>query len=90
MRIAFTVHGRVQGVGFRSFVQETGAGLGLAGFVRNEWDGTVTGEAEGEPALLDSLHQALERGNGFSRVARVDWAPAFEGTDLPFPFRIRS
>lgn len=90
MRMAFAVHGRVQGVGFRYFVQETAEGLGLAGFVRNEWDGTVTGVAEGEALLMDALHAALERGNTFSRVSRVDWSPLSEGKSLPFPFEIRS
>lgn len=90
MRMAFAVHGRVQGVGFRYFVQETAEALGLAGFVRNEWDGTVTGIAEGEGLMLEALRTALEAGNTFSRVSRVDWSPLSEGKSLPFPFEIRS
>lgn len=88
MRIAFTVLGRVQGVGFRYFVREAGESLGLSGFVRNDWDGTVTGCAEGEPALLEALRRELERGNTLSRVSRVDWSPLSEGKSLPFPFEI--
>lgn len=90
MRVAFTVHGRVQGVGFRYFVQETAEALNLAGYVRNEWDGTVVGLAEGEALVLEALRAALERGNTFSRVSRVDWSPLSEGKSLPFPFEIRS
>ena len=89
MRVTFTVHGRVQGVGFRYFVQENAESLGLSGFVRNEWNGTVTGVAEGEAAPLQALRQALERGNSYSRVSRLDWSPLFEGESLPFPFEIR-
>jgi len=89
VRVAFTVHGRVQGVGFRYFVLETAEALGLSGFVRNEWNGTVTGVTEGEAAPLEALRQALERGNSYSRVSRLDWSPLFEGESLPFPFEIR-
>lgn len=89
MKVAFTVHGRVQGVGFRYFVLEASESLGLSGFVRNEWDGTVTGMAEGEASLLEALRGSLERGNGFSRVTKLDWHPLSEGQSLPFPFEIR-
>jgi len=90
VRVAFSVHGRVQGVGFRYFVLETAESLGLSGFVRNEWDGTVTGVAEGEARMLEALRCALEHGNTYSRVSRLDWSPLSEGESLPFPFAIRS
>ena len=89
MKVAFTVHGRVQGVGFRYFVLERAESLGLSGFVRNDWDGTVTGMAEGEALVLEDLRRVLERGNTLSRVSRLDWTPLSEGESLPFPFEIR-
>lgn len=49
------VQGRVQGVFFRVSTQREAARLGLTGFVRNEPDGTVYIEAEGEPDKLDRL-----------------------------------
>ena len=55
MRMAFKIHGRVQGVGYRYFVCERAQCLGLAGWVCNEYDGTVTGEVAGEPLLLEEL-----------------------------------
>jgi acylphosphatase len=62
----FTVHGKVQGrsggfnisnvgVFFRKHTQSKATSLGLVGFVRNARDGTVVGEAQGEPAKLDTL-----------------------------------
>ena len=43
----------MQGVGFRAFVWERARRLGLGGFVRNEWDGTVQVVAEGPRDRLD-------------------------------------
>ncbi|KAK4937127.1 hypothetical protein LTR10_022179 [Elasticomyces elasticus] len=40
-RIAFTVHGRVQGVGFRDFTQRKASSYGLTGFVKNTSDDKV-------------------------------------------------
>jgi acylphosphatase len=89
MRMAFSVHGRVQGVGFRYYVREQAWDLGIAGFVRNEFDGTVTGEAAGDPAPMESFRRLLERGPSMSYVTRLDWTPLDEGQSLPLPFEVR-
>jgi acylphosphatase len=68
----FVVSGRVQGVGFRAFVVEAARELGLAGWVRNLADGRVEALAEGEPAALDGLADALARGPLLARVDRVE------------------
>lgn len=47
--------GRVQGVGFRYRAQYAAQALELTGWVCNEWDGTVTLEAQGTPQALDRL-----------------------------------
>jgi acylphosphatase len=88
MRMAFCVRGRVQGVGFRYYVQEQAWSLGLAGWVRNEYDGTVTGEAGGEPLPLEEFRRLLERGPSMSYVTRLDWSPLDEGQSLPLPFEV--
>ena len=56
-----SVRGLVQGVSFRFFTQREAARLGVAGWVRNEVDGSVTVHAEGEDARLRSVRRDGER-----------------------------
>jgi acylphosphatase len=65
----YTVRGRVQGVGFRWFVEAEAHKLGVAGWVRNQSDGAVELLARGTPEQLDRLHAKLWQG---PRAARVD------------------
>lgn len=71
-RIRFAVTGRVQGVGYRRFAEASALAHGLAGFVRNEADGSVTGEAEGEEAAIARFLTDLEKGPPFARVDAVE------------------
>jgi acylphosphatase len=59
----------MQGVGFRWFVEREAAMLGLAGWVRNNDDGTVEVLASGSDEQLESLRAKLKQG---PRAARVD------------------
>jgi acylphosphatase len=68
-RLRATVHGLVQGVGFRYAVLSEARRLGLKGFVQNRPDGSVHVEAEGSPDRLDQLEAFLRSG---PRPARVD------------------
>ena len=65
----YIVRGRVQGVGFRWFVDHEARQLGLAGWVRNNFDGTVEALAIGTEQQLAALKARLEKG---PRAARVD------------------
>ena len=67
----YLVKGRVQGVGFRWFVQREAAELGLRGWVRNTDDGHVEIIAAGEPAILAELKAELHKGSRGSRVDAV-------------------
>jgi acylphosphatase len=67
----YMVRGRVQGVGFRWFVQREAAELGLRGWVRNTVDGQVELVAAGEAEQLNELKVALKRGSRGSRVDAV-------------------
>jgi acylphosphatase len=78
VRLHAIVEGRVQGVGFRAFVQDQGVAIGLSGWVRNRWDGTVEVLAEGSRPQVDKLLNALYRGPRSAYVSgvRVDWLAA--------------
>jgi len=65
----FIVRGRVQGVGFRWFVEREAHMLGVAGWVRNNHDGSVEVLAQGSRDQLAGLHSRLREG---PRAARVD------------------
>jgi acylphosphatase len=67
----YLVKGRVQGVGFRWFVQREAAELGLRGWVRNTDDGHVEIVAAGEPDVLAELTAELRKGSRGSRVDAV-------------------
>jgi acylphosphatase len=78
IRLHVLVEGRVQGVGFRAFVESRAASLPVTGWVRNRWDGTVEVVAEGERSVLEKLLVAVSRGPGAGYVSRVvpDWGAA--------------
>jgi acylphosphatase len=84
---AFIVSGRVQGVGFRWWVREQAAALGLAGSVRNLPEGTVAVEAVGPPDLLDRFEALLWQGPPAARVDQVRAHPS-NGPDPGAGFRI--
>ena len=71
MVLHFLVKGRVQGVGFRWFVQREAAELGLNGWVKNTDQGDVEIVAAGDEALLAELKVALRKGSRGSRVDAV-------------------
>ena len=81
--------GTVQGVGFRYYARAAALHLGLTGWVANNWDGSVTLEAQGTRAALDELVPTIERANRWARIEGV------EVTDLPakdreYGFAVRS
>ena len=87
-RLHAVVYGRVQGVGFRYFTQERAVFLGLTGWVRNRWNGTVELVAEGPGADLETFLKAIQRGPraGTTQNVNVDW---LENTGEFSAFRIR-
>jgi acylphosphatase len=68
----YLIRGRVQGVGFRDFVQRQAAELGVTGYVRNLDDGRVEAVAVGTPAQLAELAGYLHRGPRWSDVRGVE------------------
>ena len=67
----FVVRGRVQGVGFRWFVEREAHTLGIAGWVRNNSDSTVEILAMGSREQLSGLRSRLQQGPRASRVDDV-------------------
>src|SRR6202051_5327822 len=72
----FIVRGRVQGVGFRWFVEREAHLLGIAGWVRNNPDGSVEILAQGTRDQLSGLHGRLREGPRAARVDAVEVAEA--------------
>lgn len=65
----YAIEGEVQGVNFRAMVAQKAHELGVAGFVRNEKDGSVTLVAQGE--RKEDLLAWIKKGPGFSRVEEM-------------------
>lgn len=80
----YFVEGRVQGVGYRFFVERVAGDLGLAGYVRNLADGRVEVYAVGPPEKLSELAGYLWRGPRLSDVRRVEEreAPVLDYSDF--------
>lgn len=70
-RAHVTVRGRVQGVGFRYATAGRARSLDVAGWVRNNADGTVEAVFEGEPERVDTLVAWCRRGPAGARVDDV-------------------
>ncbi len=64
--------GRVQGVLFRDSARRNAQKLNLAGFVRNERDGSVYIEAEGEEENLKEFLEWCRKGPFFARVDKME------------------
>jgi acylphosphatase len=66
------VSGRVQGVFFRGTTQDEARAHGVAGWVRNRWDGTVEAVFEGAPTAVDAMLEFCRCGPRWARVDAVD------------------
>jgi acylphosphatase len=78
VRARLVVRGHVQGVWFRGSLQEEARRRHVAGWTRNEADGSVTAELEGDAAAVEALVAWAHHGPPGARVTEVgvDWIPA--------------
>jgi acylphosphatase len=76
-RVRVFVSGKVQGVGFRAFVQKEALALGVQGWVKNLEDGRVEAVAEGTKEKVGALLEKINKGPA---AARVDKAEVTEET----------
>ena len=69
------VTGRVQGVSFRFYAEREAARLGVAGWVRNEPDGSVAAHVEGDAVDVDAFVGWCHDGPSMAYVEHVDVRP---------------
>lgn len=69
--VHLVVHGRVQGVGYRAFVDSEASSRDLQGWVRNCRDGTVEAVLSGDAALIEEMIAVCKRGPFGARVDAI-------------------
>lgn len=72
IRVRITVRGSVQGVFFRASARDEARRRGVAGFARNQPDGSVLIEAEGLPTSVERFRQWCATGPSRADVESVD------------------
>ncbi len=70
------VTGRVQGVGFRYFVEREALKIGIHGWVRNRRDGNVEAVFAGTPEQVEAMLASCRKGPPASRVEKIEMADA--------------
>ena len=66
------VHGKVQGVFFRATMKAVADQIGVKGFIKNEKDGSVYIEAEGDDFSLETFIEFCSKGSDKAVVEKVD------------------
>jgi acylphosphatase len=84
--VRVVIDGRVQGVGYRAWVEAEALARGLSGWVRNRRDGTVEAVFDGDPAKVEAMISACRSGPRMASVEKVD-VTALEAEDVPEGFR---
>lgn len=85
--VAITVHGRVQGVGFRYALRDEAQRAGVRGWARNRRDGTVEALLAGEPGDVDAVLTWAHGGPPSAEVDRVEVADSSEAAADGFEIR---
>jgi len=85
----FVISGRVQGVGFRYFVQSVAVRESLTGWVRNLEDGRVETAAAGDKDAMERFERAIRQGPSSARVEHVVVDDTFPMSEHASGFHIR-
>lgn len=80
------VRGRVQGVGYRNYIEYKANQLGVKGWVRNRLDGSVEAVVQGGLAAVAEIIECAKRGPRAAEVAAVEIGNA-EGEHQGFAIR---
>jgi len=67
-----TIRGRVQGVGYRAWVEDEAIARGIEGWVRNRWDESVEATFAGPADIVAGMIAACQRGPASARVNAVE------------------
>jgi acylphosphatase len=78
------IAGRVQGVGYRTWMMQKATALGLSGWVRNRADGKVEALIAGDMAAVEELSRACRRGPRMAEVSSIDEEMADPPEELGF------
>lgn len=81
-----SIHGRVQGVGYRMWTEREAQVFGLRGWIRNEPDGSVAALIGGPEEAVTKMLDLFWSGPRGASVTRVTSKPA-DPADLPSGFR---
>ena len=71
-RVHVIISGEVQGVAFRANCQRQATALGVTGWVRNLWDGSVEALFEGPSSAVEAMLRWCHRGPSFAVVTGVE------------------
>ena len=83
-----TIHGRVQGGGYRDAMVDAAVAIGVSGWVRNRGDGTVEALLQGDEAAVERLLAWCRRGPPAARVTGIATLDeAFDPTRVAFERR---
>jgi acylphosphatase len=82
--VRLRITGEVQGVGYRIWATRTATGLGLRGWVRNRFDGSVEALATGPSEAVAGFVEACRRGPRAAQVTAVTGAEAEDDGSLGF------
>lgn len=71
-RFSIIVTGKVQGVGYRYYAKDYADRYGIFGWIRNNSDGTVAIEAQGDERVLQRFIDDLRDGPSMSNVVDIN------------------
>jgi acylphosphatase len=86
--LSLKIFGKVQGVFFRSFVKKQAEKEGVFGWVKNNPDGTVSLEVEGEEGVLKKFLEQIEKGSPKAEVKDI-WEEWSDDLDLYEKFEVK-
>lgn len=85
--VRLRIEGRVQGVGYRAFVDMRANELGLTGWVRNRIDGSVEAVMQGTHVQVEQMLALCRKGPPAARVERIEISDEETGAFRGFEVR---